>query len=112
MDQLAQITGAVIIIWAYLSAQRGIFPFDSVHFLASNTIGAVILAVVAAMGGQWGFLLLETVWAWVAGRGLRKAIKAEREAKREAAKPTSRFNRPDSRAARRRRKNNPLRKVE
>jgi hypothetical protein len=111
VDQLAQLVGAVIIIWAYLSAQRGIFPFDSVHFLAANTIGAVILAVVAAMGGQWGFLLLEAVWAWVAGRGLRKAIKAEQEAK-QAAKPTSRFNRPDSRAARRRRKHNPLRKVD
>ncbi|MGH8972109.1 MAG: CBU_0592 family membrane protein [Acidimicrobiia bacterium] len=112
MDQLAQLVGAVIIIWAYLSAQRGIFPFDSVHFLAANTIGAVILAVVAAQGGQWGFLLLETVWAWVAGRGLRKAISQEREAKRAAAKPTSRFNRPDTRAARRRRKRNPLRKVD
>ena len=111
MDQLAQITGAVIIIWAYLSAQRGILPFDSVHFLAANTIGALILAVVAARGGQWGFLLLETVWAWVAGRGLRKAIKEGRAAK-EAAKPTSRFNRPNTRAARRRRKNNPLRKVD
>ena len=111
-----QLLGATIVIMAYLWAQRGQLRWDSVQFLAMNTIGALMLAVMAALGRQWGFLLLETVWAWVAGRGLRKAIREDREAKRAAARPTSRFSRPGSGTAppprRRRRRHNPLRKVE
>lgn len=39
-------------------------------YLALNLIGAAILAVVAAMHAQWGFLLLQSVWAVVALWGL------------------------------------------
>ncbi|MGH9039185.1 MAG: CBU_0592 family membrane protein [Acidimicrobiia bacterium] len=108
MGQAVQLAGAVLIIMAYLFAQRGQVRYDSVQFLAMNTIGALILAVVAALEGLWGFLLLETVWAWVAGRGLRKAIKANKQAKidEKKAKISGR------RGTRRRPGPNPLRRVE
>lgn len=106
MGQVVQLLGAALILSAYLSAQRGRLRFDSVQFLAMNTLGAGILAVVAAVNRDLGFLLLEAVWAWVSARGLRRAIKAERESK--GKKPPGRFSRA---AARRKRRRRPLRGV-
>jgi hypothetical protein len=109
MGQVVQLLGAVLIVTAYVAAQRGRIRFDSVQFLAMNALGAAILAVVAAVNGDLGFLLLETVWAWVSFRGLRRAIRANQAAKR--AKSSGRFNRSAARPARRRRGQNPLRRV-
>ena len=110
MRQAVQLVGAALILGAYVAAQRGLLRFDSVRFLALNTVGATILAVIAALGPDYGLLLLEGVWAWVSARGLRKAIKAEKEAKREE-ELKKRSSRSAARTARRRNKHNPLRGV-
>jgi hypothetical protein len=107
MGQLVQLVGAALILSAYVSASRQRIPFDSVQFLAMNTIGAAILAVVAAVNRDLGFLLLEGCWAWVSGRGLRKALRAQKETKPK--KPAAR--RPTARLARRMRGKGPLRGV-
>ena len=39
-----------------------------------NLLGSAVLAVEAAFGGQWGFLLLETVWAVVSAVALVKDV--------------------------------------
>ncbi|HEU4393735.1 MAG TPA: hypothetical protein VFR04_08900 [Solirubrobacterales bacterium] len=39
-------------------------------YLALNLVGSAILAVLAATSSQWGFLLLEGVWAIVSAWGL------------------------------------------
>ncbi len=39
-------------------------------YLALNIVGASILAVDASLERQWGFLLLEGVWAIIAAWGL------------------------------------------
>ena len=101
MGQVVQLVGAALILSAYVSASRQRIAFDSVQFLAMNTLGAAILAVVAAVNRDFGFLLLEAVWAWVSFRGLRRAVRAK--AKTKPGKPTGRFN-PAARADRRRRK--------
>ena len=114
MDQVAQIIGALFILSAYIASQQNRMRLDSVQFLGLNTVGAAILAVVAAVNRDMGFLLLEGVWTWVSARGLRRAMKLEQEAKR--AKNTrgkgGRPNRPGHQQLRRRNRPNPLRRVE
>ncbi len=103
MGQVVQLVGAALILSAYVSASRQRIRFDSVQFLAMNTLGAAILAVVAAVNRDFGFLLLEAVWAWVSFRGLRRAMRASAKAKAKPGKPTGRFS-SAARSDRRRRK--------
>jgi hypothetical protein len=70
MDQVFQIAGAVLILAAFVMAQRKRLATDSVPYLVLNLAGAATLAVVAAVDRDWGFLLLEGVWALVSGAAL------------------------------------------
>ena len=110
MGQVVQLVGAVLILSAYVAAQQNRLRLDSVKFLALNTLGAAILAVVAAVNRDLGFLLLEGVWAWVSARGLRRAIKAANEEKKRG-KSAARSSRSATRRARRGHRQNPLRRV-
>ena len=70
MDQLVQILGSLLVLTGFAAAQRGALSTDSRTYLALNLVGAMVLAVLAAHEQQWGFLLLETVWALVSAWGL------------------------------------------
>ena len=70
MDQIVQVIGALLILGAFVLAQRKKLDTGSAAYLVLNTVGAAILAVVAAMDRDWGFLLLEGVWAVVSMWGL------------------------------------------
>ena len=65
MDQVIQIVGALLILAAFAAAQFGWMRVDSRTYLALNLVGSVILAYLALEEEQWGFVLLETVWAAV-----------------------------------------------
>ena len=65
MDQVVQVIGAVMILVAYAAAQTGRWSTDAPVYLWLNLIGSAILAVLAATSNNWGFLLLEGVWAIV-----------------------------------------------
>ena len=65
MEQLIQIIGAILILVAFAAAQFGHLDQRSVAYLVLNLIGAAILAVLAAVEQQFGFLLLEGVWSLV-----------------------------------------------
>ena len=75
MIQVVSILGALTILAAYAANQFGRLPATRLTYTAANTIGAGILAVIAAVESQWGFLLLEGVWcvlaAFATGRLLR-----------------------------------------
>jgi hypothetical protein len=58
-----QIVGAVLVLSAYLLAQVGRLGPHAWTYLVLNSVGATMLALLAAEGQQWGFLLLEGVWA-------------------------------------------------
>ena len=61
-----------MILIAYAAAQTGRWSTDAPVYLWLNEIGSIILAVLAAMTGNWGFLLLEGVWAIVTAHSLVK----------------------------------------
>jgi hypothetical protein len=65
VDQLVQIVGALLILTAFAAAQFGAMHQHSRSYLVLNLVGSVILAVLAWLDRQWGFLLLEGVWAVV-----------------------------------------------
>lgn len=71
MDQLVQVVGALLILVAFAAAQFGAMDPHSRVYLVLNFVGSSILAVLAWHERQWGFLLLETVWAIVSLWGLR-----------------------------------------
>ena len=107
---MVQLVGAMLILSAYIASQQNRMRLDSKEFLGLNTAGAAILAVVAAVNRDLGFLLLEGVWTVVSARGLRRVLKAEQETK--LAKTQGRPNRPSNGPSRRRNRPNPLRRVE
>jgi hypothetical protein len=68
--QAVQIAGALAILAAYASAQVGWLDQKSVSYLLLNLIGSGILGIQAGLQKQWGFLLLESVWALISAAGL------------------------------------------
>lgn len=74
MDQVIQIVGALLILAAFAAVQFDRMRPDSRLYLALNLGGSAILAVLAVLASQWGFVLLEGVWAVVSAWGLWVAI--------------------------------------
>jgi hypothetical protein len=68
--QAVQIAGALLILLAYAAAQFDRLNQHSRLYLALNLVGSAVLAVLAWHEEQWGFLLLEGVWALVSLWGL------------------------------------------
>ncbi len=75
MDQLIQIVGALLILAAFAAVQFDRMRPDSRMYLTLNLLGSIILAVLAVAASQWGFVLLETVWAIVSAWGLISALR-------------------------------------
>jgi hypothetical protein len=66
IDLLLEVTGAILILVAFALAQfRGLDRHGSLY-LVLNLVGAALLAGSATIHRQWGFLLLQSVWALVA----------------------------------------------
>ena len=69
-EQLVQIFGALLILAGFVAGQLGLLRVDSRPYLWLNLAGSVVLTVDAWRGRQWGFVLLEGVWAVVSAWGL------------------------------------------
>lgn len=78
MDQVIQITGALLILAAFGGAQLGKMATDSRFYLVLNLLGSAILAGVALNESDWGFLLLEAVWALVSLWSLIRVLRGGR----------------------------------
>jgi hypothetical protein len=73
--QLIQIVGSLLILTGFAAAQAGRMSIESSLYLALNFIGSAILAVLAWIDQQWGFLLLEGVWALVSLWSLAQLVR-------------------------------------
>lgn len=72
MEQLIQVVGALLILVAFAAVQYERMRPDSRLYLTLNLVGSAILAVLALVESQWGFLLLEGVWAIVSAWSLAR----------------------------------------
>ena len=78
MEQIVQIGGAVAILAAFIALQVGAVEATSWPYLVLNVVGAAVLAVVAAVDRDWGFLLLEVVWTTVSGWSVIRKVRERR----------------------------------
>ena len=65
MEQAIAIGGAVMILAAYAANQVGWLAPTRPLYNVLNFVGSTTLAAIAWLSGQWGFLLLEGVWALI-----------------------------------------------
>lgn len=65
MEQIFQIGGAVLILVAFVAAQRNAMSPHSFAYLTLNFSGSAVLTVLALYDSDWGFFLIEVVWAAV-----------------------------------------------
>ena len=73
MVQIVSVAGSLLILLAYTANQTGRLTAEQVSYSLINAVGAGILAVVAVLEEQWGFLLLEGVWTLVSVIALVRA---------------------------------------
>ena len=58
-----------------MAAQFGRLDVSSATYLVLNLAGSAILTFVALAAEDWGFFLLETVWAIVSAYGLYRVLR-------------------------------------
>lgn len=78
MFQAIQILGSLMVLAAFTALQRHLVSADSRSYLVVNLIGSGILAVLAAIDLQYGFLLLEGSWAVVSAVSLVNVLRSRR----------------------------------
>jgi membrane-bound ClpP family serine protease len=74
VEVVVQVVGALLVLLAFVLTQANRLSTTSRTYLLLNLFGAGVLAVDAALNAQLGFLLLEGVWAVVAGFGLLRSM--------------------------------------
>ena len=70
LNQLIGIIGALLVLSAYLGLQRSWLTAGDRKYDILNFVGAGMLAYVAIIDRQYGFILLEGVWALAALPGV------------------------------------------
>ena len=72
VSHVVQVGGALLVLAAFALAQVRVVTPQARVYLVLNLVGAAVLAVDAYVETQWGFLLLEGVWAVIAAWGLAR----------------------------------------
>lgn len=72
MRQAVSVLGALLILLPFAASQLGKLTIRSPAYQLMNLIGSGLLAFVAVVERQYGFILLETAWALVSAVGLAR----------------------------------------
>jgi len=70
MRQAIGVLGALLILFPFGATQLGRLSTSSLSYQVMNLGGAVILTTIAILERQYGFILLEGVWALMSLIGL------------------------------------------
>lgn len=65
MYDVVQVAGSLLILAAFVAALGGRLEQSSYAYLVLNAVGSAVLTVTAVISHEWGFILLEGVWAVV-----------------------------------------------
>ncbi len=76
MEQGIQIIGAILVLLGYIATQTGRLDGTARSYLLINLAGSALLALAAALGRQWGFLILNGVWAVISAVNLVRDLRA------------------------------------
>ena len=75
MLQIVQVAGALLILTAFIAAQRGAWSPHALPYLWLNLVGAAVLTGTALYDHDWGFVLLEGVWTIVSAQSLVQVLR-------------------------------------
>ena len=75
MLQLISVLGALAILGAYAASQFGLVDASKLSYQVANFLGSAVLAVVAVIAWQPGFILLEGAWALVSLWGIATILR-------------------------------------
>ena len=77
MIQAISILGALAIFIAYAANQFGWTDASNLRYQLANLFGSGILTVVAVIGVQFGFILLEGAWALMSLWGIVQILRGK-----------------------------------
>ena len=75
MLQAISVLGALAILLAYATNQFNLRGPADLTYSVTNFVGSAVLTAIAAIEVQWGFILLEKVWALVSLGGILTIIR-------------------------------------
>ena len=76
--QLISVAGAILILTAFAATQFEKMERESVAYQLLNLFGGIALLITAVAEVQYGFILMESVWALVSLWGLLQIVRKER----------------------------------
>ena len=79
--QILSLVGALLILAPFAASQLGRLAVRSFAYQLLNLIGSGLLTLVAVVELQYGFVLLEGVWATMSAVGLARVMRDDRRAR-------------------------------
>jgi hypothetical protein len=73
--QIVSLLGALLCLVPFAAIQLKLLSSDKLMYLLMNFIGSGILAIVAIIQQEYGFILMESIWAAVSFYGLYNLTK-------------------------------------